>query len=58
MLHDQPACARITRSASPSRRVDIRIRAIAMSAVASTRTPGVFVHTTDRRRQAPTSMLS
>ena len=58
MLHDQVPPARIMRSASPIRRVDARISAMAMSAVASTSTPGVFVHTTPRRAQAATSMLS
>ena len=58
MLHDHDPPSRTIRSASPSRRVEIRISAIAMSAVASTSTPGVFVATTPRRAQAGTSMLS
>ena len=46
------APARTSRSPSPSRRVAIRISANAMSAVASVRTPGVFVTITPRAAQA------
>ena len=58
MLHDQVPPARTMRSASPSLRVDARISANAMSAVASVSTPGVLVHATPRAAQAGTSTLS
>ena len=44
MFHDHVPPARTKRSASPSRRVAIRISAKARSAVASVSTPGVLVH--------------
>ncbi len=58
MFHDQVPPERITRSPSPSRRVAIRISEKARSAVASVRTPGVFVTVTPRPAQAARSMLS
>ena len=58
MLHDHGVCARMSRSPSPRRRVAIRMSANARSAVASVRTPGVFVTTTPRPAHAGTSMLS
>ena len=48
---------RTMRSPSPSLRVTIRISAMAMSAVASVNTPGVFVAITPRWRHSATSML-
>ena len=57
MPHCHGVWLRITRSPSPSRRVTMRISAIAMSAVASVNTPGVFVTRTLRAAQAGTSML-
>ncbi len=58
MLHVHISRLRITRSPSASRRVDIRISDIAMSAVASTSTPGVLVKITPRSTTAGTSTLS
>src|ERR687884_484776 len=43
MLHDHLWPARTSRSPSPRRRVTIRMRAVARSAVASVSTPGGFV---------------
>ncbi len=58
MSQAQGSPVRTTRSPSPSRRVVIRISAIARSAVASVSTPGVLVTITLRSRAASTSMLS
>ena len=58
MPHFQSRPERMSRSPSPSRRVAMRIRPKAMSAVASVSTPGVLVATTSRSLQAGTSMLS
>ena len=58
MFHDQLPPARIIRSPSARRRVDIRTRANAMSAVASVSTPGVLVKVTPRSIIAGTSALS
>jgi hypothetical protein len=57
MLHCQAVPDRMSRSPSPSRRVDMRTSPIARSAVASINTPGVLVTMTPRRVQASTSML-
>ena len=46
MLQTHGVSERITRSPSPRRRVVIRISDIAISAVASVSTPGVFVNQT------------
>ena len=58
MCQDHGVAERSSRSPSPSRRVTDSISPIARSAVASVRTPGVFVTSTPRSLQAATSMLS
>ena len=57
-FHCHGSPVRTRRSAAPRPRVVISTRAIAMSAVASVSTPGVFVTTTPRSLQAATSTLS
>ncbi len=57
-FHCHGSPVRTRRSAAPRPRVVISTSAIAMSAVASVSTPGVFVTTTPRSVQAGTSMLS
>ena len=56
--HAHGSPERISRSLSPTLRVTASSSAIARSAVASVRTPGVFVTVTPRARAASTSTLS